>query len=206
MARGHNELHGAGAIQRALVESVGSAGYDVAVERLGETLTPIIDLWSQPEWRLSKQEYLGSARLFTAAGGAGFRTRIGLRNTSTVDDPWLVVVQSGTHGRGGAGVQINAAITFTDQADSAPLVVRDGRSRIAPPFMRLRTQNGDALPAGIAAGEFLTDDTKLELKQDVVLRFGQALYFYPNADNTALNTVWYVRSRRMYPGERTGAT
>jgi len=202
----HNEFR-AGSLQRAITEALGVAGHDVAIERVGETLTPVFDVWSQPEWALGRQEFLCMARLITAAGGAGFRTRIGIRNTSVEDDPWLCVVEEGTNARPSTGTDVRGAITFTDQTDAAPLVIRDGRSRIAPPFVRLRTQNGDALPAGISAGEALIDGgSVLRLEQPVVLRFGQALYFYPGADNIGLSATFYARVRRLLPGERTGTT
>jgi len=207
----HNEFR-AGNIGRGIVEALGAASYDVGIERIGETLTPVIDIWSQPEWAIGRQEFLGWATVDLAAGGAGKRSVVGARNISTIDDPWVVVIEPGTNADCSSNVGIFAAISFTDVADSAQFVVRDGRSRIAPPMVRLRADNTLAVPAGITAGEAAQsallptgsfDHFKLE--QPVILRFGQGFYLFPKADNGNITATFYARSRRLFPGERTGA-
>lgn len=44
----HNELRSS-ALQQAIRDAVGGS-MEVEIERIGETLTPVLDIWSQPEW------------------------------------------------------------------------------------------------------------------------------------------------------------
>lgn len=209
MGQQHNELHGAGTIQRAVVEAVGGAGHELGLERLGETLQPIIDIWSRPEWSILRQEHLGLGETEVAAGGAGNRSIVSVRNTSVESDPWVVIVLDGSFGGTNAN-QVRGAISFlAATTDLANVTIREGRSRIGVPFTRIQTQNNAALPAGISAGQFVRSNINsviATLAHPVVLRFGQSLHFYPDTDNVAIAGVFYTVTRRLLSGERSGAT
>ncbi len=56
MGQLHNELLRAHEIRQAIKDAVESSEGDVNVERLGETLTPVIDIWSLPEWSFLREE------------------------------------------------------------------------------------------------------------------------------------------------------
>lgn len=55
MGQIHNILH-RGQLTDALKRAVGATKSEGGVERFGETLTPIIDLWSNPEWQWYRHE------------------------------------------------------------------------------------------------------------------------------------------------------
>lgn len=66
MPRIHNQLTRgpwSSAIQAALGDSKAEGG----IERYGETLTPIVDLWSQPEFAFLRVEHLGACHFTSVA-------------------------------------------------------------------------------------------------------------------------------------------
>lgn len=67
----HNELRRS-KLSEALTHAVGASKGSVGIERFGETLTPIIDLWSLPEWAALRQERLGVIRASQAAVAVNF--------------------------------------------------------------------------------------------------------------------------------------
>jgi len=204
----HNALHRCTDLLQGFKRSLGMDTDADAVERLGETLTPVMDLWSRPEWALPRREYLGWAYQLTGAGGAGIRSLAGIRNISTVDDQWLVTIEPGTQAyQTTAGVMV-ASISLTDATDAKGVASRDGRWPSDIPMVRVRSQ-AVALPAGIDQGAgFLgnepasaTTQTRFEMRQPAVIRCGQAFYLYPGADNVEVYASFFVRSRRCFPGE-----
>jgi len=73
----HNELQKFPALQRAIALAVGMKQEEEGVTRLGETLTPVIDFWSNPEWSFLYDEVLWDLLTPTvAAGGAAAASKI----------------------------------------------------------------------------------------------------------------------------------
>ncbi|MGH8566961.1 MAG: hypothetical protein ACREXU_02840 [Gammaproteobacteria bacterium] len=72
MAQLHNELHRAGRIQEAFKLILGVEESDSGVERFSETLQPILDIWSRPEWAALR----GERRLLAAGDQAGDGTNV----------------------------------------------------------------------------------------------------------------------------------
>ncbi len=56
MGSQHNELRRAFEIADAIKSIVGETDSESTVERFGETLTPILDVWRQPEWSFLRRE------------------------------------------------------------------------------------------------------------------------------------------------------
>ena len=69
MSRLHNALT-RGAISDALKRAVGDTRSQGGVERYSETLEPVLDLWSRPEWAILRDEILwGGASTQAAVAG-----------------------------------------------------------------------------------------------------------------------------------------
>lgn len=65
----HNELT-SGELAAAIRNALGVTAPDSGLDRFGETLTPIINLWQQPEWALLRSELLGAGfRIGSQAAG-----------------------------------------------------------------------------------------------------------------------------------------
>lgn len=82
MASVHNQLS-RGPWTAAIKAALGVSRSDGGIERFGETLQPVFDLWSRPEWRLLRGEYIwGFARSVVAVVGefsfVGIRVPAGL--------------------------------------------------------------------------------------------------------------------------------
>lgn len=69
MPRIHNQLY-RGAFSAALKNAVGDQKGEGGLERYGETLTPVVDLWSLPEWAFLRGERRVGGGFVQAAGGA----------------------------------------------------------------------------------------------------------------------------------------
>lgn len=67
MGQIHNELR-RGTLSVALTKALGDARGAGGIERYGETLTPVVDLWSLPEWAYLRTEVLGAQSRIVAAG------------------------------------------------------------------------------------------------------------------------------------------
>lgn len=75
----HNALRRGGfsaALSRALGDSKGEGG----LERYGETLQAVLDLWRQPEWSFLRREWLWAERFTVTAGGAGEESILAILN------------------------------------------------------------------------------------------------------------------------------
>jgi len=70
--------------QRGMGEQLatGVGAEEDGVVRLGETLDPMVDIWSQPDWAFLRGERLWSGSL-TVAAAAGLLNRVGIANPTT---------------------------------------------------------------------------------------------------------------------------
>lgn len=69
MASIHNALR-RGGLSHALTSAVGDTKAEGGLERYGETLQPVIDLWSLPEWAFLREEAICGGQFFvTSAAG-----------------------------------------------------------------------------------------------------------------------------------------
>ena len=201
MSHVHNSLHRCTQLLQGYKRALGMDVSEDGVERIGETLTAVLDLWSQPEFALPRGEYLGHGNL-VVSGVAATRTIVGVRNISTQDDSWVVVVEPGSSCTSSGGTAV-ASTTLTDIADNKGLIGRDGRMGHAPPMVRIRAEN-IAIPAGVTNGIVLFGHnpvTVIRLEQPIVLRDGQSFYFLSDTDALTLTASFYTRSRKSFPGE-----
>lgn len=72
MSQVHNAIRHHVALLSGYARALGESADFSGIERAGETLTPIIDLWSRPEWAILRGELLGAMRLSQPAVAAEF--------------------------------------------------------------------------------------------------------------------------------------
>lgn len=97
----HNQLSHGAELQNGIATAVGLSRELEGVVRLGETLEPNIDPWSQPEWAFLRGERLGATKLFAAAVAAEFGI-IGIGNPAGSGN--IVVVEDVSIGAGVAAI------------------------------------------------------------------------------------------------------
>src|SRR5438132_10615506 len=83
MGQQHNELNRAVEIDHAVRVIVSETDSESKVERFSETLTPILDIWSRPEWAFLRNEVLFSVGPQTSAAVAAQSSFVQLFNPVT---------------------------------------------------------------------------------------------------------------------------
>jgi hypothetical protein len=90
----HNQIS-RGELTNAMTRALGVTRVEGGVERFGETVTPTLDLWQQPEWALLRQEFYAGMEQTQAAVAAEFGC-VALINPATSG---LLVVVEGVNAR-----------------------------------------------------------------------------------------------------------
>jgi hypothetical protein len=194
-----NELRQHTELLKAVTCILGLADADAGLVSLASELSVALDPWSQPEFALCRQDYLFHHRQNLASGGAGFRTIAQLHNDSS---DAIIVLEPGCRFNTSAGQAISLARSNTLTTTDSGLIslARDGRfPKANVPYVRVRSQNNAALPAGISNGEFFYAQgaTIYELTFAIVMRPGATIAVYPDLDNVSLVANWIGRARRM---------
>lgn len=199
MAQVHNSLRRAGAILQGIKSVLGVQEAESGVERFGETLTPVLDVWGRPEFAMPRGELLFARDLTSAAGGAGTRSKAQIWNPST--NRLVMVDALVANITGAAGyVQVwlyNAELTTLVASFSR----RDMRWEQPTAVCQQRTSaeagnlGTHMLRWGVAA------DTAAYIPVSFVLSPGWGLHVQPSLDNTAITVSFIGRERVALPGE-----
>lgn len=198
----HNGLTHAVQLQAAYAAALGQkADAEFSgIERAGETLTPVIDLWSSLEWRYLRRENTLQQSLTVAAGGAGVRSRLGILNP--IGSGLLVMVDQ-VQNRGTtieADLNMGTAFTVDSSTLMRPVDSRFHTATAASGRTVLTTRAGAIGGTTTAMGAVrLTQGEIVPL--GFVLRPGFALSFDPTVDNVSISLVLRVRERVALPGE-----
>lgn len=126
----HNELS-RGLLSKALKNAVSATKSEGGLERFGETLTPVIDLWLMPEWAFLRAEKLWAAGVTQPAVAAEFS---GAAVVNPVNSGLIVVVEN-VSGQGSA-TNLNVSCTVTlaaIQASYALTILAQSRDTRAIP-------------------------------------------------------------------------
>lgn len=202
----HNALQ-RGIINDALKRATGLTKSGSAIERMGETLTPIIDLWSRPEWSVLNGEGLMGANIVqpvvagqlsficlgnpTGSGMIVVVTRISARDQTLTDD--FII---GIAGDPPAGV-----------VASAPWVSRDRRFRGGNTFGRAQIRRGSNVASiGFQINErtrlLTTQHTEL-ISPPYTLRPGDCVVIEDTVAAEVFDANFEGYERQAYPGELT---
>lgn len=205
----HNVLRRAGTLIAGVRRMVGGQE-DTSLERLGETLTPILNPWGLPEWAKLRGEDLYAVRTVQAAVVAEFS---GIALTNPAGSGALIVVDN-VQADGSAIVngllEIMAitAISGTYLTATTPASIRDRRFRNVFSCKAQFLQGSDA---GNTFGAQLEQQTFKALATagqttrftnlPVILRPGDCLAVIGQTVNVGLTASWAWRERSALPGE-----
>lgn len=205
----HNELRRtplSGALTRALGSQKGTEG----LERFGETMQPVMDLWALPEWNYLRKDFLlcTNAQASAVVGEMGF-VALGSPPTGRLN---IIVVESITFGLGAAGsVVLRLSDYATVSGTGTPMnkgVTRDTRttrSSFFPGGGGTIFQGTDvgalgfSLEQGLTAGA--TTQGVIQVALPYILAPGAALVVQAEATNQAISANFGWRERAAYPGE-----
>lgn len=200
MAHLHNALHQAAPLQQAYQAALGEDDAEFAgIERAGETLTPVMDLWSKPEWAALRGERLAAGFGAEAIDAANFSqvqlfNPLGSRLLIVVEKIRILCATTGSYNIGRTATALGTLVT--GQTSS-----RDGRFLTASIIGQIRRS------VAAAAGDLplvqirLTGGTTDSDDTPYVLPPGFGLTVRGSAINTATNASFVWRERLIYHGE-----
>lgn len=195
----HNGLHRFNTVQAAYAHAVGEV--DVAdfsgIERAGETLTPVIDLWSRPEWAYLREERLWWI-LDDVSAVAAERGILALQNP--VASNTIAVVQLFFCS---TGARIAVTTDFT-QVETAVTrgIGRDGRLQRALADERSVCRVIERSEAVANVGTQVSALTAgVDRVVPQVLTPGREVRIFGSADNTAFVACYCWSERRALHGE-----
>lgn len=205
---GHNSLIYSVELLRAYARALGLAPEEEGVFRLGETLTPGVDLWSRPEWNFSRGELLAGDRS-TAGAVVGEGSMVAYVNPSTsrklVVIDALAATSTAAVGTGiAAGIATEAQITAT-LASAQALFALDRRW---PSLLStsLRYSGSDpTIPFNTRLEQRHTtvaneiEDFKLIVPY--IIPPGHAIYVQTQLANADIVVMVRLRERVLLPGE-----
>lgn len=196
----HNGLHHAVAIQSAFMKALGEDDAEfTGIERAGETLTPVIDLWSKEEWCWPRRERL-CAGFGTAAQDAGNYSNVQLKNP-TGSGLLIIVDRIGVRTANAGGYTLDETTTTIGAVVSNQSSVRDGRwgsSRV----QGVITQGVTAAVTGIPVWFYqMAASSYLELPAGWILPPGSSIYVRGAAINLGVSASFYWREREALNGE-----
>lgn len=205
MGQQHNELRRS-PLSQALARAIGDTRYS-GLERYGETLQPVIDLWRLPEWAFLRREATGQRGIVVAAGGAG--TFAGFTLINPAGSGRLVIVLSAqvAMAAGGTDFEVSQDDAATLNASFATALVATSRDtrlgEVNPGMATVNIGNPAVFPVGnrLHVGIGLVN-TPIDLPvAGIVLSPGFGL-LVQNGDDAALlrgSIAW--RERVALPGE-----
>lgn len=195
----HNRLHRATALQSAYEAALGEKDEEFSgIERAGETLTPVIDLWSLPEWRYLRRERMTMFGT-TEAAQVALRSRLAIRNPSAN----MIVIVESIQNRGLVGPitpTIGTGLTVDSSENMRPTDSRwytpTTGAGVATVTHRAGAIGGSTTAWGAV---YILQGATYQL--DAVLGPGWFLSFDPGTDNLLIALTFRVRERPALPGE-----
>lgn len=200
MTHVHNALHRATDLLRGIRRAVGlDSGEDPGVERISETLQPILDMWGRPEFSVLRGEGL-FARDYSVAAGAGVRAKLQIFNPAgskrlvMIDE---VYATANTAGYISFWLHNGNLTTLGNN-----LSRRDTRFPTATMVARSYTEATAGNPSGTHMLRYgVLADQGARIPVAWVLPQGWGLTITHLTDNVTLYVSWIGRERVMMPGE-----
>lgn len=204
MGQQHNELR-RGDLSEALTRALGDSRGGGGIERYGETLTPVINLWGLPEWAFLRRERLAGMGRTEGAGAATEMSYVALVNPAT--SGILIVVES-------ALVSLNVASAVRAAMETEAALVALGLTATRGVNLDTRWANQGNEPIGYLASEAVaatlgvafsnpTRPVYFDLPEvaGIVLSPGYALVVQNPDDAAAIHVSYRWRERHAYPSE-----
>jgi len=165
------------------------------VERLGETLTPVVDLWSRPEWALLRDERWGAGTAVEVAGGVGIVSHVQLFNPA--GSGVLCVVHS-------ISTMQTVNVWLLDTALATPRNTSpiDGRLDLSSTGIGLRCRVRSTVNAGSLGTQISRLASGSHIKEIPMVLFpGNGIHVTTTADNLDLVASFVFYERPLLPGE-----
>jgi len=204
MAEIHNAIKYGTSALNALAVVSGVSRDQSGTERVSETLQPVLDIWTLPEWAFLRDERLGAGRGFAPAV-AGENGMLALGNAAGSN---AIVVIEAVSAVSSAALTIqlevvaDSLIAATLSAQAFFVASRDRRILTqGRTFLRLGTDPGTTFGAQIeqqtvAATAFV--DFK---NMPVILKPGDDLLLIGQGNNLSISANFKWRERQALPGE-----
>lgn len=213
MTQVHNQLT-RGPWTVALKGALGLSKSEGGVERFGETMQPVVDLWSLPEWSFLRDEWLWAGNQ-TAAAVAAEGSIVALVNPA--DSGCIVVVEKVSAAGGAAmsvqlGLELDTVLAATLAAQGT-VRARDNRwvlrqNQIAPSAYAfvppiIRQGSDPALPLNTALDVVVVATTSIASfnSPPYVLRPGTGLWVQGQTVNTSVTAQFSGRARVGFSAE-----
>jgi len=209
----HNQLKYGVEVTRASGRAFGIDELEQATTRVSETLTPVADLWSMPEWAFLRKEYRWVASNAAVAVALDNSTLVTFVPPSV--DLISVVERIEIHGgAGGVVASITvAAATATTYAGvaMAGIIAADALDLRVPgsfggALTTIQTQRGQFTTVAAVSGRTIArvavpaGDTEV-VQLGLVLAPGTGVAVVNEAVNLAIAAIMYGRERRPHPNE-----
>lgn len=194
-----NELRQSAALLQGINTTLGLIGSDDGVVQAADQLSVSLNPWDKgvPELALHRQDFLWQFRSFVGAGGAGFNSLAQVHNDSTD----AIIVVEGWLGTGIVGALIWGRTSTLATTDNGLVAfARDGRfPRPSVPYVRVRSQNNIAVPAGFTNGIMgQSNGATIQLYDTpIILRPQGTFFIYTNTANEQLVVTISGRARRL---------
>jgi hypothetical protein len=204
----HNAIKYSSPLLRAYSRVVGLGEDEEGTVRLGETLTPVLDIWSLPEWAFNRGELIGVTRV-TKAAVAGEFSIIGILCPSAARRRLVVVEKAGVVSTVAGGCILELCTEAQLNAlTAAAQTVGSSRDRRAGADSATQTISGSAVAQTtggrvIDAALSTTGGTAgpFEFGLPVILPPGFALAIVGRAANELIIATFAYREREAFPGE-----
>lgn len=203
MGQVHNEIR-KGTLSSAVTRALGVTRLS-GVERFGETLTPVQNIWGMPEWAILREERLKAQRINSSAV-AGENSVVAL--VSPAGRNTIIVVEGVFVGPGTAmtvGMDVATDVVLAAQlatANAGPTQGRDTRVGLAgTTFIRSGSEAAVAFGQNLEVIFSSATDSKYFQFLPVVLTPGFGLAIFGFTVNTAISVGFAWRERAAYAGE-----
>lgn len=210
MAELHNQLY-RGNWSEALKRALGASKSQGGIERYGETLTPVLDLWSLPEWCYLRSEWLWARRTVLGATAA---ENSGVAIVNPTGSNLLVMVDTASAFNAtangsvvlGPTTEAVVAATYTQ----AGVTHRDTRNYrgVNPDLPRVQFWSGSNIGTILTTSELMdqinsptTSYSSFTCGVPYVLKPGFALVAEGAAVNQSIGVNYAGRARAALPGE-----
>lgn len=198
----HNAIHRFGNLIAGVRRMVGG-GADVAIERLGETLTPVINPWERPEWYHPRGERLLAVHESVGAGAATFNSGAAIVNPAGSN---MIVVVTNASVIPSAASAVFMQLATEGQADTAFATDAapdriDTRSKNARSVFKFGNINSTSVGVTVERVFHTSRGVMFFQTPPVVLSPGFALVVLNDDDAASVEISFRLYERAALPGE-----
>lgn len=209
MAEVHNGIKYATGVLNALALGTGVSRDQAGVERLGETLTPVIDIYSLPEWSVLRGEELGAVSITQPAVAAEFPIVAfgNLLGSGVILTLEAASFTSATVMSVGTELAADTIVAGTLGAAAFPVLARDRRfknpAKVGRGFLKIGTDPAATFGVVLEINAVSTANqwTPFLTTFPIILQPGDDLLVIGKTVNASLGVSLKWKERQALPGE-----